>query len=583
MSVDGAHPRVLRGLAEMWPGSVDATTPDLERSLRFLGWDLAAETVVAASYVVGVVAAVVAAPPLVVLLGVSPLSPLVAGAVGIVAGYAVHRAPVVAARVRRTRALGEVPGVLARAVLRMRIEPTTESAAAFAARTGRGRLAESLCEHVERARSTPRSGLSSFAEEWSEWFPALQRATGLVVTAADAPPRERGRTLDRAMQAVLDGTRDQMATFAKETRTPATALYAFGVLLPLALVAVLPAARAAGVGLSLPVLVVVYDLLLPAVVVAGSLWLLVRRPVAFPPPSVDHTHPDVPARRVPAAAVGVGGALGAGLSLSVTFPWWTVPLGAAGIGVGGGLVWHYHPVVAVQRRVRAVESDLPDALYLVGRRVTEGEAVETAVERAAAELSGETSEVFGSAARVGRRLRVDLRESLLGPRGALANVPSSRAKGTAALLSIAAEEGKPAGRAVISMADHLDELERVEQEARRELARVTGTLRHTAAVFGPLVAGATVAVAERLRLAGGVVPAGPGTVEATTPTTSLPVDGIGLSIGVYVLFLATLLSALSTGLRRGLHPALVGYRTGWALLSATTVFLVTLRVTSALV
>jgi len=191
--------------------------------------------------------------------------------------------------------------------------------------------------------------------------------------------------------------------------------------------------------------------------------------------------------------------------------------------------------------------------------------------------------VFAAAARVERRLRVDLRESLLGPQGALADVPSSRARGAAALLSTAAEEGEPAGRAVTSMADHLDELERVEREARRELARVTGTLRHTAAVFGPLVAGATVAVAGRLDVEGGIGPAAPGATETAAGAASLPVGGLGLSIGVYVLFLATVLSALSTGLRRGLDPVLVGYRVGWTLLSATAVFLVTLRVASALV
>jgi len=583
MSVDGVPAGALRALAGLWPRRVDVEAPDLDRSLRFLGWSVRAGTVVAAGYVAGVVAALAAVPPLVVLFGVGPLSPPVACAVGVAVVHAVHRAPVVTARVRRTRALGEAPGVLVRAVLRMRIEPTTESAAAFAARTGRGRLAESLGGHVERARSTPRSGLSSFAGEWSEWFPALRRATGLVIAAADAPPGERGRTLDRATRAVLDGTRDRMTAFAKETRAPATALYAFGVLLPLALVAVLPAARVAGVGVSLPAVVVAYDLLLPAAVAAGSAWLLLRRPVAFPPPSVDRSHPDVPTRRWPPVVGGAVGGVGAWLALPVAFPRWTAPVGAVGVGVGAALVWYCRPAVTVQRRVRAVESGLSDALYLVGRRVTEGEAVETAVERAATELSGETAAVFAAAARVGRRLRVDLWESLLGPRGALADVPSSRARGAAALLSTAAEEGEPAGRAVTSMADHLDELERVEREARRELARVTGTLRHTAAVFGPLVAGATVAVAGRLDVEGGVGPAAPGATETAAGAASLPVGGLGLSIGVYVLFLATVLSALSTGLRRGLDPALVGYRVGWALLSATAVFLVTLRVASALV
>ncbi len=567
-------------LAGAWPLSVDGEWPELERALAFLGWDADTETVVAAGYAAGVGVSLVAAAVAVVL---APAWVPVGVALGVMTAHAVRRGPVGVARVRRTAALGEAPGVVVRAVLRMRIEPTVESAAAFAARTGRGRLATSLSDHVRRSRATPRSGLSTFADEWAAWFPALRRATGLVVAAADAPPGDRDDTLDRATATVLDGARDRMAAFADDVRAPATALYAFGVLLPLALVAVLPAARVAGVGLSLGPLVVVYDLLLPAVVLAAGAWLLVRRPVAFPPPSVGRSHPSVPSRRWPAVGLAVSLAAGSLLAVPRVLPAWTAPVAAVGLGAGGGLVWYYRPVVAVQRRVRSVEEGLPDALHLIGRRVAEGEAVETAVERTATELSDETGRVLGRAARTGRRLRVDLRAALLGPDGALAEVPSPRARGAAALLSVAAEEGEPAGRAVMLLGDHLDDLESVEREGRRELARVTGTLRHTAAVFGPLVAGATMALAAGLDALGGLSQAGSAAADATATAEPLPVAGLGVAVGVYVLFLAAALTALSTGLERGLDGALVGHRVGWALLSATAVYLVAFRATGLLV
>lgn len=574
----------LRAVGGAWPLSVTAETPATERALRFLGWGVQAQTVVAAGYVLGLVAAL-GTGPVAVALGQSVVVAAVLAAVsGVAVAHVVHETPTAVATVRRTAALGEAPGVVVRAVLRMRVEPTAESAAAFAARTGRGRLATSLRAHVRRARATPRSGLSAFAEEWSAWFPALRRATGLVVAAADAPARDRPHTLDRAMRAVLDGTRDRLATFADEIRGPATALYAFGVLLPLALVAVLPAARVAGVAVAHSTLVLTYDLLLPAVVVGASAWLLVRRPVAFPPPAVDRSHPAVPDRRWPAGALGLAVALVAAVALPRLLRPWTAPVGAVGFGLGVTLVWYYRPVTLVRERVRAVESGLPDALHLVGRRVAEGAAVETAVERAATELSGETGAVLSEAVATGRRLRVDLRESLLGPHGALAEVPSPRARGAAALLAVAAEEGEPAGRAVVAMAEHLGELETVEREARRALAQVTGTLRHTATVFAPLVAGATVALAEELRVGDGLSGAtavGSG-VGVDPATATLSVASLGTAVGAYVLFLAVALSALAVGLRRGLDRALVGYRAGWALCSATALYLVTVRAVGVL-
>ncbi len=582
-SVARMRDTTLRALARLWPTSVAADSPERARALRFLRWDVRPATVVAAGYATGVVAAFVVLPVAVLVGPVPvPVAPVLAAAVGVVVVHAIHETPVAVAAVRRTTALGAVPDLLVRVVLRMRVSAALEPAAAFAARSGRGPLARSLADHVERARGTPGSGLDEFAEEWSQWFPPLDRAAALLTAAAAAPPEDRTRTLDRAMDAVLDGTSDQMATFANDVRAPATALYAFGVLLPLALVAVLPAARVAGVAVSLPAFAFAYDLTLPAVVVAASGWLLVRRPVAFPPPTVDRSHPDVPSRRWPAVVTGVVVAVAAFLLMPRLLARWSGPVAAVGFGLGTTLVWLYRPIATVRRRVRSLERKLPDALHLVGRRVAEGESVERAVERAADDLSGEMGRVMSRAAQNGRRLRLDVHDSFLGPHGALATVPSPRARSAAALLSVAATEGRPAGRAVAAVADHLDELSSVEREARRSLARVTTTLGHTAAVFGPLVAGATVALADGLALDSDATAEG-ASATVTAANATLPTAGLGLAVGAYVLFLAAALSALAVSLRHGFDAALVGYRAGLALLSGTAMYLVTVRAVGLLV
>jgi hypothetical protein len=473
----------------------------------------------------------------------------------------------------------------------MRIEPSPERAAVFAGRTGTGPLAESLAAHARRARGTPRSGFAGFAEAWCDWLPAVRRATALVDAAGDAQPAERARTLDRALSAVLDGTHDRLTAFAGEIRGPATGLYAFGVLLPLALLGVLPAARVAGVGVGLVHLVLLYDVLLPVGLLAVSAWLLTRRPVAFPPPQVGRDHPEVPddARRALLALVGVG--LLAGVVASVVVAEWAVPVAALGAGAGAGCVVRFRPIKQVRDHARAVESGLDDALYLVGRRVLEGESVETALARVGSELSGETGAVVADASRRSRVLDLGVRQAFVGELGALRDVPSQRARGTAELLALAASEGRPAGEAVVALADHLGDLRRVETDARQELRQVTGTLASTAALFGPLVAGATVALAEGMVSAGGsattvlasggsAVGAGTGSAvgagtggSAGTAAGALATAELGVAVGVYTLLLTVVLTALSVGLEHGLDRALVGYRVGIALLSATTTFL----------
>ncbi|ELZ74324.1 hypothetical protein [Haloferax larsenii] len=554
----------LPALARLSPVSVDPGD-ELTQSLAFLTADLDAQTVVDAGYGASVPAGLVGGL-LAALVGVPPLTiGLVFLAVAMGATHAIHTAPVWLARLHRTRALGRAPELVGRLVLRMRLEPSVERAAVFAANAGDDALANSLDTHVERARGTPTSGLGEFAAAWRSWFPALDRATALVETAADVPAGERDRTLERAHEVVRVETRDRLATFVGEVRGPITAVYAFGVLLPLALVGALPAARVAGVGVGVAHVVALYDIVLPVCLFAAVAWVLVRRPVAFAPLSIDASNPAVEDTRLLAAVAGLvaGGAGFVGANALVA-PW-AAPLGAVGLASGAALVVGSRPVVKLRERVRAVEDGLSDAMYLVGRAVGEGEAVESALARAAETTPGATGDLLSDAVGVQRRLRVGVVDSFCGDHGVLESLPSPRVASVVTLLGLAAHEGRPAGRAIVSMADQLDALARLDAEARRELATVTETLSNTASVFGPLVAGATVALAD------GMAPAR--TLDQTAVTAPLATADLGLAVGVYVLLSAVLLTTLSVGVANGLDRHLVATRVGRALLSATVTFL----------
>lgn len=525
---------------------------------RVLDLDADAAAIVAAADAAGVVTAVVLALGAVTVD--EPALLIVAVGVGIGVDLLLREGIAIAADAKRSRALGAAPTLVGRAVLRLRITPNAEDAAAFAA-GGESHLADALSEHVRRNEGTPHSGLVSFAAAWRETAPALYRACLLVEAAGDAPDPERGRTLDRAMDAILDGTRDRAADAAESLRGPATALYAFGVLLPLSLIAVLPAAGAAGVDASLPFVVVVYDLLLPVSLGVAGVWLLAKRPIAFPPARIGREHPDVPDRRLLSVVLGVAAAIAGWIAAGISIAAWTRPIAAVGAAGGTGLITYYRPIVSVRRRIETLEETLPDGLYVVGRRVADGISVERAVDEAADELGGPTGELFAAVTRRGRQLKVGIDAAFRGEGGALERFPSPRAESAAELLGVAAREGPPAGRALIETADHLDDLQRVERNARRELGQVTSTLGNTAAIFGPLVGGATVALADSIGTADALEGSAPPTAE------------LGVAVGVYVLLLAVILTATATGLSRGLDRATVGYRVGTALLSATVTYL----------
>ncbi|MFB6102024.1 MAG: type II secretion system protein [Haloplanus sp.] len=555
-------------LAGTWPWDTTSDA-DLDRALAYLGVGVDAAAVEGAARVVGVVVGCAGVGVGACLLAFgSSVAGVIAASLGVAAGMSV---PTVATRgsrflatMARTRALGAAAALVGRAALRLRLDPTVERAAAFAARTGRGALARSLDRHVRQATGTARSGFDGFVGEWGDRFPALERAVARLDAAASAPAAERDQHLDRAVAASLDGARDELASFTAEIRGPVTGLYAFGVLLPLALVGVLPAARATGARVSLPLVVALYDLALPVGVVTAGAWLLARRPVAFPPPRIGGDHPETPDGWLGAVAAGVVAAgVGAAVASRVIGVWAAL-VAAAGVGPGVALVVHFHPAKRVRERALAVEAELDDALYLVGRRVSAGEAVETAVDAVSPRVAGATGELLAEAASRQRRLGVTVTEAFEGDGGALATLPSRRAGEMATLFGLAATEGRSAGDALVATAEHVAELRRVEREARRELAQVTDTLANTAAVFGPLVGGATVALSARVSHTGTGAGFGAG---------PLPTAELGVAIGAYVLWLAVALTVLATGLTRGLDRTLVGYRVGVTLCLAAACYL----------
>lgn len=154
-------------LAGFYPWDVDPDE-DLRRAVAFLGVSVTPSTLLRATYAASLASAgltvlvAVAAPPRSRLLATLVMATLTA--LVLVGAPSV---PTLLATARRVRALGDAPDLVARAVLRMRLAPSPERAADFAASAGCGPLAESLARHVRQARTGPTRALVSFGEEWN--------------------------------------------------------------------------------------------------------------------------------------------------------------------------------------------------------------------------------------------------------------------------------------------------------------------------------------------------------------------------------------------------------------------------------
>ncbi|MDZ7747418.1 MAG: type II secretion system protein [Halobacteriales archaeon] len=551
-------PSTLLRLAALSPRSFESD-PALSDSLCLLGVDWDSETWRRAGD--GVVALVIGFGLLATAFTPSPSRPLALVVTLILAATVIEatvRIPALLAAVVRRRAFGGAPWLICRAAMRLRVTPTLEAAAAVAATKSTTPLDRAVAVSVRRGRVTGTAGFDDFLDRWGE-FPPLRRGIRLLTAASRTGDDDRPAAIDRALDAVLDGVRETAADDAAGLRGPVTAVYAFGVLLPLAFVAALPAAGVAGLPISLSIVVLIYDIVLPVGLLAAGLWLTTKRPVTFPPTRIRATHPEVP--DTPWRALTAGGAVAccAVVAAPVVLPAWAPSLASIGLGFGTVLVVHYRPYRQLRAETDEIDAGLPDLLYGVGRRVRDGDPVEQAVDATADTLESPASTVFTRANRRGVTLGVGIERALCGEQSQLATVPSRRVDDVARLFVAAARVGRPAGPSLVAAGEHLGALARVEEETRRSIRHATGTMGNTAALFGPLVGGVTVALAGR--------------VGGSALGKAIPQSGLALAVGVYVLLLAVLLTALATGLERGFERSVVGYRVGLALLAATATYL----------
>lgn len=544
-------------------------SPELEAALERIETPLKSDTLVEAAITIVLLGGLITIPLAVIwspAVAVSCLAVAAAAALLLIVG------PRWLARTKETRALGELPDLIGFAVLRLHIDPSPELAAEFAATHVDGPLARSLHRHVTRAEGTPDSGWTAFAATWASDAPALPRVSALLTAASRAAPADRPALLQDALSAMLEGTRTRMATFATALRGPTTAVYAFGIVLPLATIGAIPTLRAAGIPVDVTTVAIVYDVLLPIGLVSAGAWLIARRPAAFPPATVHRTHPDLPHRRRPLILAVIGTAVVTGTITTVIYPGWVVYLATPTVTTGVALVVWNRPARHIRDEIRQIEDGLPAVLTIIGQRLSRGRPLETAIEDAANAVDGPTGTAFTATARIHRHLGVPPDAAFTGPHGALRHVTSPRLTACATLLAVAGREGPHGGRVVIDVADHMDAITTVQADARRELGTILGTLRSTAWCFAPLIGGVTVALAGRIDATG-----------LTRSITGIDQTGLALAVGTYVVLLAAILAGLAAALDRGLDRPVIGEQIGYALVSAGIIYPTTVLATGWLV
>lgn len=551
----GERDRVARVLAQpSFHRALEATQlpVTLEEVLRF------ATVAALGTAIVGVIALIGATwAGVPAFLVVSLVALAVAGPPAAYAGVASY--PEALAKRRRVQSLGGAPEAVNYMAMSMRLVPALDRAVEFAAHHTEEPLATRLRSVLWSVylRSPPgvEAAFLRFAQDWGEWQEDLKRAF-FAIGGAALERTEAGleRALEKARFIAYEGTKARIQEYAASLRGPTTVLFALGVLLPLVLGAMLPLLSLGGIGAAVPAtgrpaassdsgvpVVLAMDVLFPLGAFAYAYRILGNRPgtggSGESPPALRSGNLVVSAALVVVAL--------AGLALAPT-P--AVVLASLWVLAAAGVVMLLPGLRAWQRRRRSaarLEAEFPDALFLLGSRVSEGLPVERALATAAEATRG--SEAAGLFERIVGRLqtsREGLEGVLFGSSGVLHDVPSRTVRAAFRMVAeVSRKDSSTAGKAIVETSAYMRDLRDVDREIRQDLGSVVDAMQSTAILFAPIVLGVTCALYGLLaRSFSELVTLG------LTPAAFLGV------VGVYLVLAVAVITYFSVGVARGRDP-----------------------------
>ncbi|MEM2934819.1 MAG: hypothetical protein QXF32_00430 [Candidatus Thermoplasmatota archaeon] len=404
--------------------------------------------------------------------------------------------PKIKAKYMKARSLGDIPEVISYLVMYLKLVPNLERAFYFAAKESNTSLAKDLRKIIWdleiRIHKSIDDAITYFANLWGEWSEYFKRAIHLIRNSVKEKENDRVSTLDRALDVVLEGTRDLMIDFSNKLHQPTLIIYSLGFMLPLATVAMLPAVSVIGLKFSIIHIIIFYNILLPIFLFFYIRKILANRPATFNPPSL----PSKKLSNLRNALISIFIFIPfiiALIYLPFDFKKFFLIWGIA-ISFSFYFIFTYGKYKKERDKIRKMEKEFGDALYILGRRVAEGKPPEEAFNHVAQTMKGcAIGEVFAKAFYnlISRRIKIE--DAFFDEQyGALADVYSDRIR---AVIKIFIEGVKKsyeyAGVAIVKIADHLKQLQDVERKIRDSLSSITSSLRTTATFFAPLIGGVT--------------------------------------------------------------------------------------------
>lgn len=526
------------------------------KAFEFLGWDITPEQFYGtykAIFLFGILLGVFCATGLIFLVsGLDPILIIVFSSLFIIApivlSFLYLRYPYSAVEQEKMYSLAYIPEIISYLVMSMRLVPNLEKAVEFAANNGRGRIAEDfkkLVWDVQIGRySSIEEGLDEMAYRWGSYSDDFKHALMLIRSAVlENDDKRREELLEKAVNDVLEGSKEKMDLYARKLHQPTVYLYYFGILLPLLMAIILPigSSMLKEINFSKAEYVfIIYNLFVPIGVFIFGRSIVSGRPPTYVPPDIPEDFPGVKksgylkwlAFIVFLASLSIGYYADSLQLASIPsyknveeevsrlphltlfyedspfdekifigyFTIFGIIIGLS-LAISLYLIGKYRQRKKIQDEIRQMEVEFKDAMYVLASRLGENRPIEDALRHSIEFLpkSRVANQVFRRILDNITTLGMTLESAIFDPTfGALRNLPSQIITSGLTLMVNSVQLGvNVAAKSLINLAMQLRNAQKIDEMLRKLLEDVTVMLKSMSTFVAPIVL-AVVASMQRL-------------------------------------------------------------------------------------
>ncbi len=449
--------------------------------------------------------------------------------------------------------------------------------------------------------------LVAYAETWRGWDNSFIDSVNLITSSLFEPdPQRKKELLDQSVTVILDGTQENMLTFAHNLQGPMEALHMLGIVLPVMGMVMLPMIGAfMGASFKSWQIILLYNIILPLMVYgigtsvlstrpAGSdesdIYKYIQQQYGAPKPIIFGRQINI-SPRVLAALIFAAGMIpvfiyAASLASLTPDKLETAIYGLpilflsiyvvmlVGLCVGLYYYWSVAPLMKVKHEVEDMEQEFAATIFQLGERLQEHKPPEQAILDLEESMpQSKISNFFSVIVDNITKLGASLKDAIFNERfGAIALYPSGIIKSTMSLLVEGAKKSpEVAGRSLITISTYLKTVHSVTERLKDLLADTVSAMQSQVKIFVPVISGivvglATLTVGILRNLSTQLQTIAPGGAGADASTAQVSQTGLldifqtkfatppylfQIIVGMYVIQITYLLTFLLSGIING--------------------------------